>query len=267
MRKLADIKGLIIDLDGVLWRGRTFLEGVPEFFLFLRTNSMPFLLVTNNSTVTPKSVVDRMDGAGVQIDPDEVLTSSQATAAYLRQKFPSGTAIYAIGEDALKGALSAAGFRLHDSADGVHAVVMGFDREISWAKMTEASIAIQSGAHFVATNPDLSFPIERGQAPGAGAFIKAVQLATNVEPLIIGKPEPRLFNLAIERLDLKAAQILALGDRIETDILGAQRAGIASCLLLTGVTSSDQAKASEIKPDWIFDDLPSLTLELTRTQE
>jgi len=244
-----------------------FLEGVPDFFSFLRTNSLPFLLVTNNSTATPKSVVERMGGAGVQIDPDEVLTSSQATATYLQHQFPSGTAIYVIGEDALKGALSAAGFHLHDSADGVQAVVMGFDREISWAKMTEASIAIQSGAHFVATNPDLSFPIERGQAPGAGAFIKAVQLTTNVEPLIIGKPEPPLFNLARERLGLTAEHILALGDRMETDILGAQRAGIAACLLLTGVTSSDQAKASTIKPDWIFDDLPSLTRKLTRIHE
>lgn len=267
MRKLADIKGLIIDMDGVLWRGRTFLEGVPEFFTFLRTNSMPFLLVTNNSTVTPKSVADRMQDASVQINPAEVLTSSQATAAYLQYKYPSGATIYAIGEVGLISALSAAGFRLHDSADGVQAVVMGFDREISWAKMTEASIAIQSGAHFVATNPDLSFPTERGQAPGAGAFITAVQLTTGVEPLIIGKPEPRLFNLARERLGLTAEQILALGDRIETDIVGAQRAGIAAGLLLTGVTSSDQAEASTIKPEWIFDDLPSLTRELTRIHE
>jgi 4-nitrophenyl phosphatase len=144
---------------------------------------------------------------------------------------------------------------------------MGFDREISWAKMTEASIAIQSGALFVATNPDLSFPIERGQAPGAGAFITAVQLITDVEPLMIGKPEPPLFNLARERLGLSAEEILVLGDRIETDILGAQRAGIAAGLLLTGVTSSDQAEASTIKPDWIFDDLPSLTRELMRVHE
>ncbi len=267
MEQLSDIKGLIIDLDGVLWRGRTFLTGVPEFFSFLRTNSMPLLLVTNNSTATPKSIVDRLEGAGVQIKPAEVLTSSQATAAYLQHRFPSGTTVYAIGEDALKGALSAAGFRLQDSADNVQAVVMGFDREISWAKMVEASIAIQSGALFVATNPDLSFPIERGQAPGAGAFITAVQLTTGVEPIIIGKPEPRLFDLARERLGLTAEQILAIGDRIETDILGAQRAGIAAGLLLTGVTSSDQAEASEIKPDWIFDDLPSLTRELTGTNE
>jgi 4-nitrophenyl phosphatase len=262
MKKLSDFQGVIIDLDGVLWRGHTILEGVPEFFAFLRTNSLPFLLVTNNSTATPKSVVDRMEDAGVQIDLAEVLTSSQATAAYLQHRFPSGTAIYAIGEDALKDALSATGFRLHDSADGVQAVVMGFDREISWAKMTEASIAIQSGALFVATNPDLSFPIERGQAPGAGAFIKAVQFVTNVEPIIIGKPESPLFDLARERLGLTAEQILAIGDRMETDIIGAQRAGIATGMLLTGVTSSDQANASEIKPDWIFDDLPSLTSKL-----
>ncbi|MEA1977777.1 MAG: HAD-IIA family hydrolase [Chloroflexota bacterium] len=267
MRKLANIKGMIIDMDGVLWRGRTFLEGVPGFFSFLRTSSMPFLLVTNNSTATPESVVERMDGAGVQIDPAEVLTSSLATAAHLAQKLPSGTTIYAIGEDALKGALCAAGFRLVDSADGVQAVVMGFDREISWAKMTEASIAIQSGALFIATNPDLSFPIERGQAPGAGAFITAVKLTTGVEPLIIGKPEPRLFNLAREHLGLTVEQILSVGDRLETDILGAQRAGIATGLLLTGVTSSDQAEASTIKPDWIFDDLPSLTRELARAHE
>ncbi len=267
MKQLSDIKGLIIDLDGVLWRGRTFLEGVPEFFSFLRTNSMPLLLVTNNSTATPKSVADRLEGAGVQINPAEVLISSQATAVYLQHRFPSGTTIYAIGEDALKDTLSAAGFNLHDTADGVQAVVMGFDREINWVKMVEAAIAIQSGALFIATNPDLSFPIERGQAPGAGAFIAAVQLTTGVEPIIIGKPEPRLFDLARERLGLKAEQILAIGDRLETDILGAQRAGITTGLLLTGVTSSDQAEASAIKPDWIFDDLPSLTRELMRSHE
>ena len=110
-------------------------------------------------------------------------------------------------------------------------------------------------------------PIERGHAPGAGAFITAVQLTTGVEPLIIGKPEPHLFNLARERLDLTTEQILGVGDRLETDILGAQRVGIATGLLLTGVTSSDQAEASSIKPDWIFDDLPSLTRELTRIHE
>jgi len=267
MRQLSDIKGLIIDLDGVLWRGWTFLEGVPEFFSFLRTNSMPFVLATNNSTATPDSVAERLEGTGVQIDPEEVLTSSLATAAYLQHRFPSGTTIYAIGEDALKGALSSAGFRLQDSVDGVQAVVMGFDREISWMKMTEASIAIQSGAIFVGTNPDLSFPFERGQAPGAGAFIKGVQLTTGVEPIIIGKPESRLFDLAGDRLGLAVDQILAIGDRIETDILGAQRAGIATGLLLTGVTSSEQAAASKIKPDWIFDDLPSLTRELAGARQ
>ena len=266
MRKLADITGLIIDLDGVLWRGRTILDGVPEFFSFLRAESLRFLLVTNNSTASPISVAGRIGRAGVQIDPSEVLTSAQTTADYLQHRFPPGTRVYVIGENALKDALSVAGFRLHDSAEGVQVVVMGFDRDISWFKMAEASIAIQSGALFIATNPDLSFPIERGQAPGAGAFIKAVQFTTDVEPIIIGKPELPLFIHAIERLDLAAEEILVVGDRIATDILGAQRVGMTSCLILTGVTSRVQVAASKIKPDWVFDDLPSFTTELARAR-
>ncbi len=267
MRKLSDIKGLIIDMDGVLWRGQTYLNGVPEFFSFLRTNSTPFLLVTNNSTVTPKNIVCRLEDAGVAIDETEVLTSSQATVAYLQHRYPSGTKMYAIGEIALKDALSSAGFLLQDSADSVRIVVMGGDREVNWAKMVEASIAIQSGALFVGTNPDLSFPMERGQAPGAGGFIKVVQLTTGVDPIIIGKPESHLFDLARETLGLAAEQILAIGDRIDTDILGAKRAGFTTALLLTGVTASEQVETSKIKPDWIFDDLPSLTRELTRIHE
>ncbi|TFH33860.1 MAG: haloacid dehalogenase, partial [Anaerolineales bacterium] len=115
------------------------------------------------------------------------------------------------------------------------------------------------GALFVGTNPDTSFPIEQGQAPGNGAFVTAIQVTTKVKPIIIGKPEPLLFKLASERLEVASDEILAVGDRLETDILGAQRAGMATALLLSGVTSPTDAAASEIKPDWILDDLPALT--------
>ena len=262
MKKLDDIRGFILDMDGVLWRGQTFLEGVPEFFSFLRANALPFVLATNNSTATPDSVVERLKGAQVRIDPDEVLTSSLATAAYLDHKFPAGSTIFVIGEEALRDELTATGFQLCDSADDAQIVVLGFDRQVNWMKLAQASIAIQSGAHFIATNPDVSFPIELGQAPGAGAFIEVVRLTTGVEAFAVGKPEPPLYDLARKRLDLKPGEILAVGDRLETDILGAQRSGIASSLLLSGVTSRVQAEASKIKPDWIFDDLPALTREL-----
>ena len=146
--------------------------------------------------------------------------------------------------------------------DDVEAVVIGFDRQISWEKLTRAALAVQNGALFVGTNPDLSFPLEQGQAPGNGAFVRVIELTTGIKPVIIGKPEPRLFDLAGERLGFVPDLILTVGDRLETDVLGAQRAGMATVLLLTGVTSPEAAAASEIKPGWIFDNLPALTLAL-----
>jgi 4-nitrophenyl phosphatase len=259
---IKDSKAMIIDMDGVLWRGRTFLPGVNEFFAFLRRRSIPFILATNNSTATPQGVVDRLAQIDVEIQPSEVLTSSLATAAYLQTRFSEGTRVHAIGETAVRAAISEAGFKLSEDSDDVQVVVVGFDREINWDKLTRAALAIQKGALFVGTNPDTSFPLEHGQAPGNGAFVTALQVTTHVDPIIIGKPEPRLFKQAAQRLGLGTNGILTVGDRLETDILGAQRAGMATVLMLTGVTSPEEAMTSEIKPDWIFDDLPALTQAL-----
>ncbi|MDF1500691.1 MAG: HAD-IIA family hydrolase [Anaerolineales bacterium] len=262
MDSVHQARGLLIDMDGVLWRGRTFLPGVQNFFAALRSRNVPFLLVTNNATASPDSAVERLAGAGVAIEPHEVLTSALATAAYLQSVLPQGASVYAIGEEAVRSALQDAGFQLQDGHDSAQAVVVGFDREISWYKMTQAALAIQAGALFVGTNPDVSFPIEGGQAPGNGAFVLAIEAATSAKPVIVGKPEPLLFQQAVERLGLKPEQTLMLGDRLETDILGAQRAGIASALLLTGVTSIEQIDGSGIEPDFIFEDLNALTAAL-----
>lgn len=257
--RISNFQGMIIDMDGVLWRGHTILQGVREFFICLRGRSMQFILATNNSTVTPESVVERLAQWDIAIAPEEVLTSSLATAAYLQSQFPEGTRMLAIGETALKSALLDAGFKLSDRIDGVEVVVSGFDRHVSWEKLTRAALAIQSGAHFIGTNPDKSFPIEQGQAPGNGAFLAALEATTGVVPFIIGKPEPRLFEQAAARMDLPANHILTVGDRLDTDILGGQRAGMPTALMLSGVTTAEDAAASEIKPDWIFENLPALT--------
>jgi 4-nitrophenyl phosphatase len=262
MDAVNEVKGLLIDMDGVLWRGRAFLPGVKNFFDTLRTLQIPFLLVTNNATASPDSAVERLSNVEVTLDPEEVLTSALATAAYLKTVLPHGSHVYPIGEQAVRRALLEAGFQLLDEHDSAKAVVVGFDRDINWHKMTQASLAIQAGALFVGTNPDVSFPIEGGQAPGNGAFVMALEAATSVSPVIVGKPEPLLFEQAVTRLGLDAEKTLMLGDRLETDILGAQRAGIRSALLLTGVTSREEAQQSKIKPDFIFDDLDQLTIEL-----
>lgn len=259
MNSIEEVRGLLIDMDGVLWRGRTFLPGVRQFFSTLRERQLPFLLVTNNATVSPQSAVERLAEIQVEIEPQEVLTSAFATAAYLKTVLSPGASVYAIGEQAVRHALEGAGFHLLDQHDSARAVVVGFDRQIDWYKMAEAALAIQAGALFVGTNPDVSFPIEGGQAPGNGAFVRAIEVSTGVEPVIVGKPEPLLFEQAIKTLDLPAEQTLMIGDRLETDILGAQRAGVGTALMLSGVTSKAQLASADIKPDFIFEDLPELT--------
>ncbi len=265
MRKkigFKDITALIIDMDGVLWRGRTFLPGIEEFFAALRLRHLPFILATNNSTATPQAVAERLAECSITISPAEVLTSTMATVGYLQAHLPPSATIHPVGEHAVRETLQQAGFRLSEGVEDIDAVVAGFDREITWTKLAQAALAIQNGALFIGTNPDVSFPIEQGQAPGNGAFVTVLELTTQVQPTIIGKPEPRLFHEAAARLGTKPEQTLVVGDRLETDILGAQRAGMPSALLLTGVTSAEQAHDSEIKPDWILDDLPALKMAL-----
>ena len=255
MADLTKIAAMIIDMDGVLWRGETFLPGVSEFFEFLRARSIRFILATNNATTSPERVVSRLTEIGVNIDREEVLTTAAATATFLKDLKPAGSQVFLIGETALQVALEDAGFSITSSHEDADAVVVGFDRELTYIKLAEASFAVAEGAVFVGTNPDPSFPVENGQAPGNGAILAAVQTTTGVEPIIVGKPEPHLYDQASARLDAPPERVLVLGDRLTTDILGAHRSGMASALLLTGVTSKEEAETSSVKPDWVFKDL------------
>lgn len=262
MKAVFESRGLLIDMDGVLWRGSKYLPGVKDFFATLRSRNLPFQMVTNNATASPASTVGRLSALEVDISESEVLTSAYATAQYLRSVLYEGASVFAIGEDAVLDALKQAGFQIQNEPDSVQAVIVGFDREISWKKLAQAAFAIQSGALFIGTNPDVSFPTERGQAPGNGAFVLALEAATNVKPVIVGKPEAQMFTQAVEHMGVDPAAALMLGDRLETDILGAQQVGIATALLLTGVTDRQQSEASEIKPDFVFEDLPAFTSAL-----
>jgi 4-nitrophenyl phosphatase len=256
MDAVFEARGLIIDMDGVLWRGKLSLPGVTELFATLRRRSTPFLLVTNNASASPEGVQRKLRDMGVAIETHEVLGSSEATVAWLRKRLPPPAPVYAIGEQALQEALIHAGYDLHQRSDGVAAVIVGIDRQVDWPKLTEAALAIRAGAIFVGTNADPSFPMERGLALGNGAILAAIQNTTGTDPVVIGKPEPHLFTQALERLGTHPDLTLVLGDRLETDILGGRRAGLSTALVLTGVTSQDDLLRASIQPDWIFEDLP-----------
>jgi 4-nitrophenyl phosphatase len=211
-------------------------------------------------------LAERLQSLGIAVEPAAVLTAAQATTAYLLSELPSGAGLFVIGEAPLRNALQDAGFELLPTAQGAQAVVVGLDRRADWDKLTEAALAIQDGAVFIGTNPDRSLPVERGLAIGNGALLAAIQAATDVAPAIVGKPEPHLFRLALRRLGTEPSHTVALGDRLETDILGGQRAGLRTALVLTGASSRELLQGSAVKPDWVFDDLHAFSLALKQAR-
>jgi 4-nitrophenyl phosphatase len=256
MRRLGSIRHLIVDMDGVLYLGDSPLPGLEEFFGFLRAHEIRFQLVTNNSTLTPQMYAEKMARMGVTVQDGDILTSSIATASYLAGRYPRKSRIYPIGEEGLMDALQDAGFVL--SRINPVAVVVGFDRDITYAKLREATLLIRAGVPFIATNPDVTLPMPVGQVPGTGTIVAAVSAASDQQPLVIGKPEPLLMEQAMARMGSEPETTAAIGDRPETDILSAQRAGILSILTLSGATDRARLATFEISPDIVIDDIPAL---------
>jgi 4-nitrophenyl phosphatase len=254
--RLKDLRHLIIDLDGVIYRGRDPIPGAAGFVEFLRARDIGFVLATNNSTRTPQQYVDRLGQMGIQVLPQEILTSAQATAGYLRTLAPSGARIFVIGMDGLRSALLEVGFALvEDDADYV---VAGMDFTICFDRLAQATLLIRAGAPFIATNPDRTFPSERGIIPGAGSLLAFLETATGVAPTVVGKPETAMLEQALTRLGAERRSTAMLGDRLETDILAGERAGLYTILVLSGVTERAALDKSEIRPDLLFRDVAEL---------
>jgi 4-nitrophenyl phosphatase len=261
---LRQIDSLVVDLDGVLWRGPQMLPGVKAFFDQVQDNGLKLLLASNNSTARPDAIRQRLERVDVQVPNQAILTSAIATAGYLKRTLPPGAKILMIGEDGLEHALIQAEFTLVDQADDAQAVVVGMDRAATYDKLAEATLAIRSGAAFVGTNPDRTFPTPRGLVPGNGSLLAAIEAATDTAPTVVGKPETLYFELALETLGSRPGSTMMVGDRLDTDIEGGQRAGLKTGLVLTGVTDQSGLDASQIKPTWVFPDLASLTAALVR---
>jgi len=257
------MRAAVVDMDGVLWEGDRALPGLIEFFAALRKRQIRFVLATNNATRTPEQYVQKLARMGVSVAVEEIFTSPQATALYLRGRSPNGARIFAIGEDGLTRILTEAGFALGDLYQGgVDYVVVGMDRGLTWDKLATATINIRAGAVFVGTNPDLTLPTEHGIAHGNGAILAALQAATGIAPVIIGKPEPTMYQQALPKLQSDPAVTVAIGDRLDTDILGAVRAGLPSALVLTGVSKRKDLATLSYQPNWVLDSIVEITKEL-----
>jgi 4-nitrophenyl phosphatase len=254
--RLNSLRHLIVDLDGVLYRGREPILGAAGFIGFLRAHQIHFVLATNNSTRTPHQYVDRLGQMGIPVLPHEVLTSAQATAGFLRTMAPSGARVFVIGMDGLRVALEEAGFTLVE--DDASFVVAGMDFSICFDRLAQAALLIRAGARFIATNADRTFPSERGIIPGAGSLLAFLETATGVAPTVVGKPEMAMLDQALICLGAERGTTAMLGDRLETDILAGRRAGLCTILVLSGVTDQAALAASELSPDLLFRDVAEL---------
>ena len=253
---LASFRYLITDMDGVLWRGHEPLPGLVEFFHFLRQRDIRFVCATNNASTLPEKLAERLQGWGADVTPEEIVTSSIATAEYLSDTLPAGARLYVVGMEGLRVPLLQKGFEIaeHDVA----AVVAGIDWQLTYDHLKRAALNIRAGAKFIGTNGDRTFPSSEGIIPGAGSILAAIETGTGIKPIVMGKPEAYLYETALKRMQALPAQTLVLGDRLETDILGAVRLNLKSVLVLSGVTTREQLATSEYQPDWVFEDITDL---------
>ncbi len=244
------VRGIILDMDGVLWKDKEALLDLPAFFCAMQERGLQVMLATNNATRSAEQYVEKLRGYGVtNVAASQVITSSMALAHLMKQRFPSGGPVYMVGEAGLVNALVAAGF--YPAEENVLAVAAGLDRQLTYDKLRRATLLIRAGAPFYGTNPDTTFPTPDGLVPGAGTVLAAIATPTGVSPIIAGKPQPAMFFVALEKMGLRPEEALAIGDRLDTDILGGQRAGCRTALVLSGVTTPEELAAFEPKPDLV----------------
>jgi glycerol 3-phosphatase-2 len=247
---------LLLDLDGTVFRGQEPTEGSVET---LATVGVRTLFVTNNASRLAGEVAEHLIAIGFTAEADDVVTSAQSAARLLADQLPAGSTVLVIGTEALATEVRDVGLRpVRKWSDDPVAVVQGHSPETGWADLAEATLAIRAGALWVATNVDRTLPSERGLLPGNGAMVAALRAATDKEPQVAGKPAPSLMKDALARGDFRSA--LVIGDRLDTDIAGANAAGLPSMLVLTGVsTAADMVRAdAESRPTYVGADLRSL---------
>lgn len=249
---------LLLDLDGTVYRGREAVPGAVEAVASARGHGVGIRFVTNNASRSPRDVADHLTELGFNAALEEVSTSAQAGAEMLLDLVPAGATVLVLGTDALVEEVRVRGFAPTRQADGAQAVVQGLSPDLSWRDLAEAAVAIRAGAHWVACNVDATLPTERGLLPGNGSLVAAVRTATGQEPLVAGKPATPLLEQAAKSLG--AQRPLVVGDRLDTDILGAVHAGMDSLLVLTGVSTAQDVEAlpEELRPTYVATDLTVL---------
>jgi 4-nitrophenyl phosphatase len=258
--RLRSAKAFVFDMDGVLYVGSQVLPGVNDMLNALTIRGLKYVLATNNSTATPALYVEKLSGMGLEVPEESILTSSMATRDFLVNELPPNAGVFVVGSPALRSQLfSDTTFEPVQYGERTpDAVVVGLDVGFTYEKLRLAAVAIRAGAKFIATNADATLPTEHGLVPGCGSIVAAVAAASGTMPIVIGKPEPLLIQMAVRHLGVEPSEAVMIGDRLDTDIVAGHRAGLLTVLVLTGVSKRDEIPSSPVLPDLVFNDLPAL---------
>jgi 5'-nucleotidase len=254
-----EIRSWLMDMDGVLVHEEQAIPGAGEFIARLRELERPFMVLTNNSIYTRRDLAARLRSSGLDVPEDAIWTSALATARFLEDQRPGGSA-YVIGEAGLTTALHAAGYTLTERNPDY--VVLGETRTYSFERITQAIRLIDKGARFIATNPDATGPSVEGPMPATGSVAALISRATGHEPYFVGKPNPLMMRSALNTLDAHSESAAMVGDRMDTDIVSGMEAGMETILVLTGLTTTAEAERHPYRASRIVDSIADLIGEL-----
>jgi len=245
-------KAFVIDMDGVINRGNRLIDGAKEFVEQLKRNKCRFLFLTNNSYNTPGDLKNKLDNLGIEVGEDCFYTSAMATASFLEYQKPECSA-YVIGGRGLLEELARSNVKITNKKPDY--VIVGETEQYDYLSIIEATHLIQEGARFIATNPDITGPTDRGPVPACGALVAPIEKVTGIAPYFIGKPNPAMMYWARRKLGVHSASSFMIGDRMDTDIIGGLEAGMTCCLVLSGVTTREMVDRFPYRPDYIFNNI------------
>jgi NagD protein len=249
------IESWLMDMDGVLVHEDQALPGADRFLGRLKELGLPFLLLTNNSIFTRRDLAARLRASGLEVPEESIWTSASATARFLETQRPNGTA-FVVGESGISTQLYQAGYTLTDNEPDY--VILGETRTYSFERITQAIRLIAGGARFIATNPDPTGPSPSGPLPATGSVAALITRATGVEPYFVGKPNPLMMRSALNALEAHSETTAMIGDRMDTDIVAGLEAGLHTILVLSGVTSREEAERFPYRPSRIVDSVADL---------
>lgn len=251
------VKHFITDMDGVLLRGKQVIPGAERFIARLEELGREYLVLTNNSLYTSRDLAHRLHNIGLEIPTERIYTSAMATASFLHSQRPSGTA-FVIGESGLTQAVHDTGYVITDIDPDY--VVLGETEGYNYEIITKAIRLIETGARFIATNPDVTGPTESGVVPGCGAMAALIEKATGKSPFYVGKPNPLMMRSALNYLDVHSEDSVMIGDRMDTDIVAGVESGMRTILVLTGVTRRTDIERYPYRPTWVLESVAEIDL-------